>query len=306
MKTVPVFTGREGSAVPIDDWIRDMKYLINSTSMPDNMQFSTIVRYLGGAARKLILNLPPTQQTPSDAFAELRAQYGEVSLFGDPLADFYERGRQANESPTIYAVELEATLRTVEERINKGRPLPTRNRMLTQQFMRGVRDEKVTQRLAPMKPREMSYRDLQTELRQIERESKKTSFSKSEQTAQSQLARSKPPPTQQMQQKSTNPTPTHEGQSPTLTFQQVKTNTDVLQDLILTVKELAEKVEKMTTKPSQPFRQRRPTYPTDRVFTCHRCGQNGHIARGCRNLPSNQQGPRPQGMPSEPHIRKAL
>ncbi len=160
VKTVPVFTGREGSAVCIDDWIRDTKYLINSTSMPAYMQFSTIVRYLGGAARKLVLNLPPKQQTTNDAFSELRAQYGEVSLFGDPLADFYERVRQANESPTIYAVELEATLRTVEERMNNRNPLPSRNRMLTQQFMRGVRDERVTQRLAPMKPREMTCRDL--------------------------------------------------------------------------------------------------------------------------------------------------
>ena len=246
VKTLPMFTGREGSAVCIDDWIRDTKYLISSTSMPAYMQFPTIVRYLGGAARKLVLNLPPEQQTPSDAFSELHAQYGEISLFGDPLADFYERVRQANESPTIYAVELEATLRTVEERMNRGRPLPTRNRMLTQQFMRGVRDDRVTQRLAPMRPREMTYRELQQEIRQFERETKTASLSKSEQ-AQSQFVRSKPQ-TQPTQQKSYGPTPT-EAPPSTLTSSQVKTNTDVLPDLVLAVRQLAEKVEKMTTKP---------------------------------------------------------
>ena len=52
------------------------------------MQFSTIVRYLGGAARKLVLNLPPEQQTPGHAFAELRAQFGNVSLLGDPRLIF--------------------------------------------------------------------------------------------------------------------------------------------------------------------------------------------------------------------------
>jgi hypothetical protein len=87
------------------------------------------------------------------------------------------------------------------------------------------------------------------------------SLSKSEQ-AQSQFVRSKPQ-TQPTQQKSFCPTPT-EAPPSTLTSQQVKTNTDVLQDLVLTVGQLAEKVEKMTTKPSQPLRQR-TTYPTDGV-----------------------------------------
>ena len=88
----------------------DVKYLIE-------MQYSTIVRYLGGAARKLALDLPPEQQTPSQAFAELKAQFGEILLAGDPLANFYERMRHQNEPPTIYAVELEATL----ERSSRGR-----------------------------------------------------------------------------------------------------------------------------------------------------------------------------------------
>ena len=44
--------------------------------------------------------------------------------------------------------------------------------MLTQQFMRGVKDEKVTQRLAPMRPREMTFRELQVELRQLTREAR--------------------------------------------------------------------------------------------------------------------------------------
>ena len=85
-------------------------------------------------------------------------------MSGDPLAEFYERVRLPKESPGIYAVELEATLRTVEERMNKTQPWPNRNKMLTQQFMRGVRNEKITNRLAPMKPREMLFRELQIEL----------------------------------------------------------------------------------------------------------------------------------------------
>ena len=99
-------------------------------------------------------------------------------MTGDPLADFYERVRLPNESPTIYTVELEATLRSVEERMETG-PLHNRNSMLTQQFMRGVRDEKVTQRLAPMRPRDMTFHELQVELRELQRESKMAAALKS-------------------------------------------------------------------------------------------------------------------------------
>ena len=58
VKSVPIYTGHEGSNICIDDWIRDTKYLIGSTSMATHMQFGTIVRYLSGAVRKLVLNLP--------------------------------------------------------------------------------------------------------------------------------------------------------------------------------------------------------------------------------------------------------
>ena len=75
-------------------------------------------------------------------------------MSGDPLAEFYERIRLPKESPGIYAVELEATLRTVEERMNETQPCPNRNKMLTQQLMRGVRNEKITNRLAPMEMEE--------------------------------------------------------------------------------------------------------------------------------------------------------
>ena len=189
-----------------------------------------------------MLNIPPSLQTPSHAFAELRDQFGEVSPLGDPLADFYERFRLPNESSTIYAVELEATLRTVEERINKGRPLPTRNRMLTQQFMRGVRDDKVTQRLAPMKPRDMTFRDLQTELRQLERESKMSAAFK---LAQSQQTRPQNSPSQSQQAKVKPPVNQPDKSQP------ASDNSEVLQNLLLTVRQLAEKVEQMSTKPTR-------------------------------------------------------
>lgn len=288
VKNVPVFSGREGSNVPIDDWIRDTRYLLDSTTIPSPMRFLTIVRYLGGAARKLVLNLPPEQQTVDFAFDELRSQFGELSTLGDPLADFYQRERFPNESPSIYAVELEATLRSVEEWMGK-RIQHHRNNMLTQQFMRGVRDERVTQRLAPMKPRDMNFHELQVELRQLERETRMSSISKSSANIEpKQLARANP---QQLSNKVARQTP-----QPSDKHQmQQKTDHDVLQDLVSTVRQLAERVDKMSVKP----RAQRPTQDPQRVFICHKCGQEGHIARGCRSVPLNYLAPRPTGKSSE-------
>ena len=89
VKHIPTFTGQE-KTLSIDDWVRDASYLIDTTAIPVHLQFSTIVRYLGGSARKLILNLPLELQTPKDAFAELKAQFSDILSGGDPLAEFYE------------------------------------------------------------------------------------------------------------------------------------------------------------------------------------------------------------------------
>ena len=94
--------------------------------------------------------------------------------------------RSPNEPTSIFAVELEATLCTIEERMSKNIPFPNRNHMLTQQFMRGVKDERVTRRIAPMRPREMTFRELQTEVRQLEREMRLEPTTKPEVRAQSQ------------------------------------------------------------------------------------------------------------------------
>ncbi len=44
---------------------------------------------------------------------------------------------------------------------------------LTQQFLRGFKDKEVYARIAPLKPRLLSFRELQVELRNLVRETKK-------------------------------------------------------------------------------------------------------------------------------------
>ena len=237
-------------------------------------------------------------------------------MTGDPLAIFYERLRLVNESPSIYAVELEATLRTVEERMNNRLPLANRNSMLTQQFMRGVGDEKITNRLAPMRPRDMTFRELQVELRQIEREQRAAALlqpktvTKAQSSQHTSKGHSQPQnvlaqPAQQaspQQTKQHKPEAAAKSQSPTdnppMNRQQAQ-NADVIQDLIHKVEQLSRLVEGRVYRPYAPSdKPTSPQQPTDRrAFICHRCGQEGHIARGCRNIPLNFQGPRSEGKP---------
>lgn len=74
----------------------------------------------------------------------------------DPLADFYERYHRPGESACSYAIALEATLRSVEDAQYGSQPFPDQDGKLTRQFMRGLSDEEVFHRIAPMKPRLLS------------------------------------------------------------------------------------------------------------------------------------------------------
>ena len=167
--------------------------------------------------------------------------------------------------------------------------------MLTQQFRRGVREERVTQRLAPMKPRYMEFHELQIELRHLEREARMAATQKQD-TTQKLLQSQQIRPNQYQQAK---PTP----QPPK---QQQKPDSEVLQHLIVTVRQLAEKVEQLSVTHARPRPQRPVQSGSQNVFVCHRCGQKGHIARGCRSqTPLNYQGPRPRGEPSEAQATQA-
>lgn len=143
-----MFAGNTDSKV-LNDWIRDMQYLLEAIDLSDHLRFSRVVRHLGGEARKTILNLPPHDQTPEKAFEELRVEYGYTRGSLDPLADFYECSQRSGESACSYVIASEGTLRAVEE----SRPFPDRVSKLTQQFLRGLNDE-VYARISPMKPRQ--------------------------------------------------------------------------------------------------------------------------------------------------------
>ena len=176
IKGVTTFTGKSGPR--IEDWVRDMKYILESKgpALP-RVQFNEIVRHTGGRARDLLLNLElcgEEHMTPSAAFRELLEEYGDGNCLMSPMAEFYGRMQQTNESPSEYAVALEAKLRVAKDRGEQAAVVsqPKRDSMLATQFMHGLRDQRVRARLAPMRPREMTFRELRGELRVIEAEEK--------------------------------------------------------------------------------------------------------------------------------------
>lgn len=271
VKNVQVFTGNADSRVLVEDWVRDMQYLLEAIELPPHLRFSTVVRHLGGEARKLILNLPPHDQTPEMAFEELRAEYGDTQGSLDPLADFYERSQRPGETACSYAIALEATLRAVEETQRGGKPFPDRDSKLTRQFLRGLIDEDVYMRISPMKPRLLSFRELQDELRNLAKETRKFQPQNKPKRTYSQVQ------------------VTSEGQTEkTKHTSEWSELTELVKKLALCQEEQMTKLAHLESRFTSPFaaplppsRVRPPPGPTSAV-TCHRCGKQGHIARVCR------------------------
>ena len=281
IKNVPVFTGGPDCKVLIDDWIRDTQYLLNAGAMPPNLQFLTIVRNLSGEARKLVLNLPVPEQTAERAFEELRAEYGDLHCPLDPMAEFYSRMQLPNESACSYAIALEAVLRSIEERKHGGQQLPDRDYRLTHQFMRGLHDEGIYNRLDPMQPWRMTYKDLRDQLRRMAHEKQRT---------KTDVGR--------MKKASTQPVVLQECdviKSNKSTKQSVAQSD--LTELTELVKQIAKSQEAQANRVSGLEEKLVNLTSTDRAnrkdnsaqssrnkgpIKCFKCGQEGHVSSGCR------------------------
>ncbi|XP_071493565.1 uncharacterized protein [Diadema antillarum] len=175
-RNVSMFSGTNKQGPRVEDWVRDMRHLLQLKGhTTPAIAFNDIVRHTSGRARDLVLNLESRQgevPAPETVFTELLEEYGESPLTISPMAAFYARTQVPNESPTEYAIALEALLRKA---VNCGEKVEvtSRDQMLTTQFMCGLRDRTVKSRLAPMRPRDMTFKELRRELHIIQEENRK-------------------------------------------------------------------------------------------------------------------------------------
>ena len=90
------------------------------------------------------------------------------------MTRFYARTQKSGESASDYAIALEALVRCIEDtgRQHGRHDLfgASRDVLLTTQFMAGLSDGRVQKRLAPMRPRSVTFKDLRVELRVIAEE----------------------------------------------------------------------------------------------------------------------------------------
>lgn len=252
VKNAQVFTGNADSKMLIEDWVRDMQYLLEAIELPPHLRFSTVVWH------------------PSV------------------------------ESACSYAIALEATLRAVEESQRGGRSFPDRDCKLTRQFLRGLNDEEVYMRISPMKPRLLSFRELQDELRNLAKETKKFQPCNRQKKTYAQVQVTSECKTEKAKQTS-----------------EWSELTQLVKKLALGQEEQMAKLAHLESRIAAPSSA---SFPSPRVrphpgpatqastVICHRYGKQGHVARVCRAvLPdssqtwANQPQPTTQAEGTTPH-----
>ena len=292
LKNIPIFTGRDKQGPRIEDWVRDMRYLlrVKGPAAP-SVLFQEVVRHTGGRARDLVLNLEGRfAGVPSaeEVFKELMEEYGELDLTVSPMAAFYARLQMPNETTTDYAIALEALLRRA---VTYGAKYDENEHdaVLCTQFMHGLRDKGVRSRLAPMRPRHMTFKELRRELHIIQEENRKLRECDRPIVCEQYEAKAK------KKEDNTNDLldslRNQLAQIQLAQKQQMETINHLLDGQAHLGNRLGSVESNMGPVQGGPPRRQGPP-------RCYNCGQLGHMIRGCpnRSTPQAPQAPQaPQG-----------
>ena len=262
---LPVFSG-DGKDSDYEQWAYEVHCLVNEKWPEDELKL-LIRRSLKGQASRTLMNLG-TEATVPQILAKFKAAFGPVLSMNTVMAQFYSLKQGQSEDARGYASRLEdcAHQAVTLGRINQGEV----NILLKEAFGSGLRPQTKMATSFLLEDSNLNFDQLVLEVHRRERELNVSSSATSHAVQPSEVADLKA---------------------------QIATLTSELRNLKMSIPSNQTPVPPTDTgrfirgasplmpqqrrhDPSGSFsRARGPRQP----ITCHRCGQLGHIARGCRN-----------------------
>lgn len=180
LKQVQTYAGKD-SRISVNDWIRDVDYLVRTSCLEHDNKgaLDLIERYVTGQAAKVFRAEVNKGKAYDEVLKRMQVMFGGIEYRGrDPLQLFYCRAQRENETPLEYAIELSELLGIAEREGNNGEIYDSRDKMLRDVLMGGLRDERVIMQMRPLVAIDLSFEEIPDELLKLDFDGKRQGLEK--------------------------------------------------------------------------------------------------------------------------------